>query len=59
MNNALQRKGCGVIQELFVREPLNSVRGILFAKSASLVPRLFLNNVILLLSLPRQAFHFN
>lgn len=35
-------------------KPLNTLKEILFSKSASLVPRLFLNNVILLLSLAKQ-----
>lgn len=36
-------------------EPLNSQKESIFCKSASLVPRLFLNNVILLLSLAKQT----
>lgn len=35
-------------------EPLNSLKESLFSKSVSLVPRLFLNNVIPLLRLAKQ-----
>lgn len=53
-NNALQHKGRGVIQELFVRWDPKFTEGKLLSKSASLVPRLYLSNVILLLSLAKQ-----